>query len=361
MGGQVSFACAPAPAPGELLGSWVCRLATGHGVTVSRFLEGAPKAAADDIDWDCAPQLLDWLSRGSGRSRRELAAMTLRVAFPDVARRNFGLGGGASFPGCHPFCPRCAEDDVARYGQPIMRMRDAGTFCIGCPVHGVVFDGADHPRELIPARGPDRRWRSNLRGRSAVDTPRFAIAFERAAARALSARPAGAAWWVREPSEFLRIARQLAALVVVQRSTGTSTCESAALALLDEKELRFAAHGNTAYDRDYLDRMPAWLRTRALMAVAVLLLRPAAARRLKVDEWAELRIGPFCRGRDWIEAPWRVAGEAWAWPVLELILGLSETWPAELQSAALQQLRPVYAKIGRSLPLRDCQDAQRTL
>lgn len=358
----VAFACAPAPAPDELLGSWLCRVATGHGVTVARFMEsaGAPRAPWGDLDWRCPNELLQWLARGSGRSQRELSAMTLSVRFPEATRAAFAMSAHPSFPGGHAFCPLCEADDLARWGQPIMRCAHPGVFRLTCDVHRVFLDGADHVRELEPRRDRAGRWRSSLRARPARLAPKFALAFERALERASRGRYPGPAWFVDNPAAFVAIVRQLAALVMVQRRAGVGVSESAALMLLDERDLRRPDYGATSYDPDYIHRATTWPRTRSLAAAALLLVRPVAAQRLQVDAWARCCITPFSDWREWLNAPWRVASEAWGRDTFNLVRELSQSWPGELRAAVDAQLSS-NSVMWSSERVGPCQESRRTV
>lgn len=356
----IGFACAPHLAPDELLGSWLSRVAVGHGVPVGRFLEstGAPLVSAVDLDWACPGELLTWLARGSGRPRSELAARTLSVAHPGQPRSAFALAAGDAFPGGHAFCPWCEREDVARWGQPIMRRAHAGVFQMTCHTHAVYLDGADERRDLDPWRDKRGHWRSRLQGRPPRLAPKFAIAFERALKRAASGQPPGAAWMVRVPTEFVQVTRELVGLVMIQRRCGAGFNDSAALNLLTDSDLSRAMYGISSHDERLLDRLTTWPRVRALTAVALLLIRSRALRRLQGEAWAAHCLSAFSEWRKLGLRPWSVAAPAWSRETAEVIANLRVSWPTELCETMRDQLPSHFS--GWLIPRTGaCQEARR--
>lgn len=343
MKSRAAFAYAPAPAEDELLGSWVHRLALGHGVNGSLFL-GVPDA---DIDWSAPPPVLARLAAGSGRSTQVLRAMTLANQRPGASRSDFARALGSQFPGCHAFCPICAQADQTRHGETILRMRDAGVWRLACVEHHCLLDSIEDERQITPAERPsERSWRSGRigSGRPAIRAPAFALAFERALARAGTGRALGPAWRVREPDAFLRIARELVNLVLVQRRPGR-VAPSAALLLLGEKDLSKPAYGAPSYDPDLMARLPVWPRIRGLMAAALLLLNASGAHRLGVTAWASSRgiWGPS----DVAVSPWPVAAGAWALTTLQMAEKLADDWPIALRAMAQAEVRRRLILIGQ--------------
>ncbi len=342
---RFAFAYAPEPAAGELLGSWVHRVAIGHRVSGSAFLEGRD----EDVDWDVGEALLRRLARGSDQCVDTLRAMTLSFGAPAAVRGDFALAAARTFPGCHAYCPACGGADRRRHGEAILRRRDAGLWRVACATHAVLLDGVDDEAEITPAQRRPRSAHQDGRlwlGREPTQAPAFALAFERGALAAAHGQPPGEIWSVNESTHFLAIARALASLALVQRRTG-GVVETAAGALLGGNES--AQRGTDGFDPHSIDKVATRTRIRALLAASLLMLSPEGAEQMQVMEWSPLR-----RLSAWRRAPvtpWAAAGAAWNRTTLELIGKIASDWPRELRHAAYELVETRLKTMGRSRAL----------
>ncbi|MBI1683611.1 TniQ family protein [Caulobacter hibisci] len=319
-----AFAYAPPLANDELLGSWIHRVAIGHGVSGSAFLQGE----VEDVDWTADENLLRWLARGSGRSVIQLRSCTLSHRVPKAQRTDFAMASGQVFPGCHAYCPGCGVRDREDHGEAVQRQANAGLWRIACPEHGLLLDGVDDEAELEPA--PRRHSRPWLEGRLPVArsrrAPAFVFAFERAVRAARAGRRTGRFWMIEAPEEFLALARTIANLALVRAEYGVRG-ECAAAALVGGRlALRI---GVDFFDPQCLDRVSTRARVHALTATAMLMLSPSGVTRLDVAGWPPLQ--PLLESRRPPKTAWEAAGAAWDWDVVELLLPLAGDWPAELK------------------------------
>lgn len=328
-----AFAYAPNPAAAELLGSWIHRVALGHRVSGSSFLQGE----AGDVDWEVDEDLLRWLSRGSDLSVSTLRSMTIRHRAPESKRTDFAMALGRVFPGCHAYCPRCGLQDRAEHGEVILRQENAGRWRLACARHGLLLDGADDEEELMPPpRRQSRPWPDGrlpvTRERSA---PAFAFAFERAVKAAEAGRAPGRLWAVAAPSAFIEIGRTIASLALLRQPYGLRG-ESAAGALLGG---RLASRiGIDFFDPDVIDRVSTQSRVHALMAAALLMLSPAGVARLGVADWQPLR--SLHEPKRPPSTLWVGAIAPWDRGALDLLLDFAATWPQRLQNPIEAMLVP---------------------
>ena len=336
------FAYAPPPAPGELLGSWVHRLAIGHGVNGSVFRE----ERSADIDWEIEADELRHLAGGADLPIATLRAMTLSAAAPAATRADFALAAARTFPACHAYCALCGLEDREQHGEAIIRQRDAGLWRLACVEHGVLLDGVDDESEVTPAprspRSPYQDGRLWL-GREPIYAPAFALAFERAALAAVQGQAPGVFWSVQEPRQFIEIARALAGLSLVQRRSG-AVVETAAGALLGGNEI--AQRGSEHFDPLAIDRVATRTRIRALLAASLLLISPQGAEHLRVLEWPPLR--RLSAWRPVPVTPWEAAGAAWNRITLEMVGDIAADWPDGLRAAANDVIGARLASMGRA-------------
>lgn len=326
------FAVAPRPTDEELLGSWISRVAVANGCGVAEFLRGghAPSYAYRDLDWRAEPELLTWLSAGSGVKVERLRQMTLSVRYPASRRADFAWSVGPVFAGRHAFCPACARAGDARHRAPISRLDDAGLWRVTCLRHGVYLDSVRGPGDIYSERSAGRhsRLRHTLARGEPTPAPNFATAFDRAALRACGRRRPGGLWKVKDPANFLRTSALLASLMLVERRPGAGV-ESAMAALLGARPFAMPGMSAAVYEPNLIRRAPTFLRVRAFAAAALLLLKQRAAIRLGLPAWVIANL-PFDRPENFLLDPWRVAAEAWSRPTLWRAFRLGRHLPSQL-------------------------------
>ncbi len=129
------------PKDGELLSSWLARLASGHGLAPNTFcsLIWSSYRLPGDIDLIDDPKILKILSKGTGTPMKRVVATTLsayrdRLYDPDDERRPWimpvddvprNLAFGLQF------CPQCLSDDK----EPYFRFRWRLAFVTICERH----------------------------------------------------------------------------------------------------------------------------------------------------------------------------------------------------------------------------------
>lgn len=325
MSRNFAFAHAPPPAPDEVLGSWLVRLARRHGVSAAAFLldGAAPGEGHGDLDWRADPALVAWLGYGSGIAQERLAQMTLQRRFPSASPDDFAWSHGSAFVGRHAFCPACAREELKSFGAPVSRCADAGLWRLACGKHGVYLVSVNGP----PV-GPEfrsRRHRPVTATPAARAAPPFARAFERAVVRAQVGADVGPAWRVRAPVLFLSLSLQLASLMLVQRRPGQEPPSAAAI-LLGDDVLRGGQYGAAEYNINLIRSVASYARVRAFSAAALLMLTQVGARRLRVATWAKQH-SPFNHPLLIAAAPWEVAADAWGRKTLECVAEMAPTWP----------------------------------
>lgn len=318
-----TFAFAPTPVAGELLGSWVHRVAIGHNVSGSAFLQ----TNVADIDWHAPEELLHWLSRGSGQSIATLRSMTLSNSIGSARRSDFALSSGYSFPGCHAFCPSCGAQDRRVHGEVVVRRENAGRWRVACRSHGVLLDGAEHEDALTPIVSRGRIVRD---GRfpdwPGIEAPAFVMAFEDAVSAAEAGRAPAPYWSVNTPGDFLRIAEIIASFALVREQGHLLECAAAALS----GRRNGWAMGADLFDLSLIERATTPSRICALLATALLMLSPCGAAELKVDEWCRVQsMNSFRRGP--ITA-WEAAAAPWHWAVMDKIHQFVSDWPPEVRA-----------------------------
>lgn len=326
------FAVAPPPAHGELLGSWLARMAVANDCRIAEFLRngGAPSYAFRDLDWQAEPELLAWLSAGAGVRAERLRQMTLSVRYPASRRTDFAWSVGPVFAGRHAFCPACARTGEARRQAPISRLEDAGLWRVTCLRHGVYLDGVRGPGDFYSEMTPGRRspLKSTLARGEPTPAPNFATAFDRAALRASDRRRPGGMWKVKDPANFLRTSALLGSLMLVERRPGPGV-ETSMAALLGARPFAMPGMSAGVYEANLIRRAPAFLRVRALSSAALLMLKPRAAMRLGLGDWVRANL-PFDRPENFLLDPWRVAAEAWSRPTLWRAFRLGRHLPSQL-------------------------------
>lgn len=318
------FAYVPRPAAGELLGSWVHRMAIAHGVNGTDFLQVDP----GDLDWATSGDVARFLARGTGRSTASILAMTISYQVPSARRPDFAMALGP-VPGCQAYCPECGAYDRAEHGEAVQRIGNAGRWRMACGEHGLLLDGVRDEKELTPSsRRPDRSW---LEGRLPVhlrsNAPLFVFAFERALRAAEAGRVPSGLWSVREASGFVEIAQLVASTALLRQPYGRRL-ESAAGALFEGPKA--SQIGIDLFDPKAIDRVCARSRVRALMAAALLMLSPHGADRLGVDTWPRLRVISDWRRR--AETAWEAAMAPWHWSTIEVLLSHAGKWPHRLHA-----------------------------
>lgn len=287
-----------------------------------------------DVDWNPDQQLLTWLAAGSGVRREQLEAMTLQAYRPGSERDWFALSE-ANFAGGHAFCPQCAREQDPRRGDTVLLGRDAGLWRIACPQHGVLLDGVLGLKQVSPRR---QRSGHSLSGAIGVGGPpvpaaSLFLAFQRTAERAQLGHDPGAGWLVRDPGEFIRVATELAPLVLIRNCSR----QSAVSAMLGWALHRADWFGDEFLDRDWLARMPAPIRVKALCAVALLISATALPERRAFTSWLPGVGDPWlklCLSRH----PWAAAASAWRPHERQLVREMSATWPDPLRTVVSSAL-----------------------
>jgi len=289
---------------------------------------------ADDIDWRMERDAQQYLKKGTGVRAATLNAMTLSEIFPNAERGWFARSTG-HFPGCHAFCAACAADDLPLHGHIIQRASDAGLWRVLCRRHGCLLDGVESIVQVTPRLG---RGGVDIRGDIRPGLPPIVgldllWSFEEAAEAAQRGDDPGEGWLVRCPIRFIAIARELAAIVLLRGNRRTAMAAMLTWAI---PEMR--AFSGEHVDLGWLDAMPAFLRVRALTAVAFLLSTFSLRVRAGVMSW-----GPG-RGDPWLKMclerhPWAVAATAWFPREKDFVLSRAELWPGPLRDVVRRELQ----------------------
>ena len=338
---SVRFFYAPKPAKDELLSSWIHRLSVGQESC------GSDLVGTVDVDWEPSLELLAWLAQGSEQSVAKLRMMTLSARYPGLLRRDFARSLGAVFPGCHAYCPLCAQVDLEHHREVIQRTTDAGLWRLMCRKHGCLLQSAGAESELTPHRRYDERlW---AHGRHAplnpIAAPPISMAFERAMDRVKVGRDPGPLWLERDPKAFKDAATVLANVCMVMRRTG-SIRPSPAWALLGARHPELYGRGVSKYEPSLLRQLDTSLRTLAWIAAARLLLKPRANPRLGEAIWW----APFTAQKEFRGAPWTVAANVMPMHLWSSLWLTAADWGQELRDEIHAALAAQYARIGASPP-----------
>ena len=324
------FAFAPRPADDELPGSWLHRMAIHQGISAKVLIGDL----AGDIDWRMERDAQQYLKKGTGVPAATLKAMTLSEIVPGSERGWFARSASL-FPGCHAFCPACAADDVPRHGHLIQRASDAGLWRILCRRHGCFLDGVDSIVQVTPRQGRGGVETSGdiKPGLGPIVGSSLFRSFEDAAEAAQRGDDPGAGWLVRRPTDFLAIARELAAIVMVRGNRRTAMA-----AMLGWAAPAPGVATAQNVDLGWLDAMSAFLRVRALAAVAFLLSTRSLRSRTDVMGWQP------GRGDPWFKiclehCPWAVAASAWFPREKDFVLSRAELWPGPLRDVVRRELQ----------------------
>lgn len=337
----VHFSYAPEPADDELLSSWVHRMALGQESC------GTAVVGDLDVDWDPPESLLIWLAEGGDQPVARLRSMTLSAKYPAATRRDFARSKGAAFPGCHAYCPICAEVDRTKHGEVISRAADAGFWRLRCRIHPCFLQSAGYEIELTPHRKYAERTWSHGRHTplKAAIAPPIVSAFERAMDRASIGRDPGALWRERDPVKFRDAATVLANLCLVLRRT-SATRQSATWALVGGRHPEIYGRGPNQYDPSFLRGADASVRTLAWTAAARLLLTSAAAKRIGDGDWWSVHGGRSA-------FPWLEASDAMTAKLWDALWVTAEAWGAQLRQDIRAVLRIRYRQYGLSPPLEE--------
>ena len=323
------FAFSPPPADGELLSSWVHRVAIGHAVSAWEFLH----VAGGDLDWSPPGEQLAWLAAGSDQPVRRLADMALSAIHP-FSQRNWFAWSENPFPGCHAFCPLCARDDYAAQGAVIQRAANAGLWTAACERHLCLLDGVERPSDVVPRKRRRPRqlaWEDGtiVPGSGAYTAPDFLIEFQASAVAAQAGAAPDARWLVRDPERFISVARRLVDLVLritpVDHFVRTSGLDQ-----LVGHRWPVASLGTDTWRSDWIDGLPARARVRALAGVALLLIAPDAWPPGMLTAWFLTRgyqdLGPY--------RPWQRVAQAWGPEELTQAFNEARDWPMALRDEA---------------------------
>lgn len=154
------------PIDGEILSSWLSRIANAQGLTLNQFLKmclPSPVGVGFDIDAITEPTFFEAISAGTGLAHREL----LRLSFlPDQGRIYSGNDllhapwiiplrlKSPTQPGL-PFCPGCLTRNSISYYRKHWRY---GFFSV-CPEHGLLETHCSRCGHPFSYQGADRAKR----------------------------------------------------------------------------------------------------------------------------------------------------------------------------------------------------------
>ena len=323
------FAFSPPPVEGELLSSWVHRVAIGHAVGAWEFLH----VAGGDLDWRPPGQQLLWLARGSDQPIKRLAAMSLSELHPS-AERNWFAWSDNPFPGRHAYCPLCARDDHAAHGAVIQRAVDAGLWTAACQRHRCLLDGVERLEDVVPRKRRRPRqlaWENGaiVPGSEIHAAPDFLVDFQATAGAAQVGVAPDRRWLVRDPELFLVIARALADLIL-QITPVDHFARTSGLDQLVGHRWPVASLGADSWRSDWIDRLPTRARVQALTGISLLLMAPDAWPAGTLEAWYLTRgyqdPGPY--------RPWQRVAQAWGPDELVHTLEVSRNWPVALREEA---------------------------
>lgn len=147
----------PQPREGEVLSSWLVRIAERYGLSLSEFRKGnlprTPGIGAD-IDHVSQPDFFEAIAHGTSRPVEDVRRMGYAADEGYVYSRVAGTNPewivplSANHRTSVPFCPSCLKADEA----PYYRKRWRYAFAPVCPQHGLFFENC--PACGVPYRGP---------------------------------------------------------------------------------------------------------------------------------------------------------------------------------------------------------------
>lgn len=141
----------PKPLPGEVLSSWLLRLADGNGLDQNSFKHHFPKVpgASADLDLLGDEAFLATISARSSVPLEQVAELSYArdegsvfvldpAGYPDwiIPRDRLGIWPEKSRVPSQPFCPACLASDVTPYYRKVWRY----AFHPICPDHGLLAD-----------------------------------------------------------------------------------------------------------------------------------------------------------------------------------------------------------------------------
>ena len=323
-GRRFRFAFSPPPVDGELLGSWLHRMAIGHAASGLEFTQ----LAGGDIDWRPPSELLAQLAGGSDLPVSRLRAMTLSAANPHANREHFALAQ-SPFPGCHAFCPVCALEDIEAYGAVIQRAENAWVWSAACVQHGCMLDGVARPADVTPRRSRTAAWEdgSITPVSRAMPAPAFLVVLQSTAQDASRGVTPDERWLIRDPEMFLRAIRRCIDLLMLKAPHNAYS--SGLGQLVGHVWPQTRTMGETSWRADWLGRLPTPERVRALAGVASLLADPSGGLSASLATWL---------GGDASTRPWGRVGVEWGPSQLITARNFVAAWPNPLRREAAEGL-----------------------
>jgi TniQ len=318
------FAFSPPPADGELLSSWLHRMAIGHAASGLEFAH----LAGGDIDWRPPSELLAQLAGGSDLPVSRLRAMTLSTEYRRANREHFALSQ-RPFPGCHAFCPVCALDDIEAYGAVIQRAENAWVWSAACVTHGCMLDGVGGPADVTPRCSRTATWEDGVIApvSHVTPAPAFLIELQSAAQAASRGVAPDERWLIHDPALFLRAISRVVDLIMLKAPHDPHS--SGLGQLVGHVWPQTRTMGETSWSADWIGRLPTPERVQALAGVASLLADPSAGLSAPLTAWFGGNPNP---------RPWGRVGGEWGPGQLIAARNFIAAWPNPLRREAVEGL-----------------------